>query len=60
METALAVLRARGIHPFADLAAEPERHAGLGLETLTAAALARTNEAGLPAAHRQGPRMAPA
>ena len=41
----LATLRARGIHPGADFAADPERFAGLGLETLMAAALACTDEA---------------
>ena len=45
MEAVLAILRARGIHPVADLAAEPERLAGLGLDTLTDAALACTDEA---------------
>ena len=45
METVFAILRARGIHPVADLAAEPERFAGLGLDTLTDAALACTDEA---------------
>ena len=45
MEGVLAILRARGIHPVADLAAEPERFAGLGLDTLTDAALACTDEA---------------
>ena len=45
METVLAVLRARGIHPGANLAAEPERFAGLGLDTLIDAALACTDEA---------------
>ena len=45
MEGVFAILRARGIHPVADLAAEPERFAGLGLDTLTDAALACTDEA---------------
>ena len=44
-EAVLAALRARGIHPGADFAADPERFAGLGLETLMAAALACTDEA---------------
>ena len=45
MEVVFALLRARGIHPVAELAAEPERFAGLGLDTLTDAALACTDEA---------------
>ena len=45
MEGVFAILRARGIHPVAELAAEPERFAGLGLDTLTDAALACTDEA---------------
>ena len=45
METVFAILRARGIHSVAGLAAEPERFAGLGLDTLTDAALACTDEA---------------
>ena len=44
-EAVLATLRARGIDTGADLAADPERFAGLGLETLMAAALACTDEA---------------
>ena len=44
-EAVLATLRARGIHTGADFAADPERFAGLGLETLMAAALACTDEA---------------
>ena len=45
IEAVLAILHARGIRPAADLAAKPERFAGLGLDTLTSAALACTDEA---------------
>ena len=44
-QAVLATLRARGIHPGADFAANPERFAGLGLETLMTAALACSDEA---------------
>ena len=44
-EAVLATLRARGFHPGADFAADPELFAGLGLETLMTAALACTDEA---------------
>ena len=44
-EAMLATLRARRIHPGADFAADRERFARLGLETLMAAAIACTDEA---------------
>ena len=44
-EAVLAALRARGIDPGADFAADPDLFAGLRLDTLMAAALACTDEA---------------
>ena len=43
-EVVLAMLRARGIDPGADFAADPDLFAGLRLDTLMAAALACTDE----------------
>ena len=56
-EAVLAALRARGIDPGADFAADEEPFAALGLDTLMAAALACTDAADFRKRTRKGARV---